>query len=350
MNAFAPEHLELHVADAAALVPRVRNAGAIFVGPHAATAFGDYAAGTNHVLPTGGSARFGQGLSVSDFVKRVGGRRARRRRAAAAWPARRDDRRRERASRPRPLGAPASRTTVVNARGRPGAGLRPRSSGVTAWPAAIAAAGLVCFPTDTVYGIGGVVAPATAAGDLRASRDAAPDKPLQVVYPTLELLLAGVALSPAVADAARRLLPGPFTLVVPYPDGIELPARGRVEWPAAEGPGGAAPDDRADAGRARAGLAAGGARRWPRCRSRCSPRRPTRAAAHDPADLAGVGPAVRAACDLLLDAGPTSGVSSTVVDLSGLQAGRGFRVLRAGAVGAAEIAALLASQEGPAAP
>ncbi len=72
VNAFAPEHLELHVADAARLVPLVRNAGAIFVGAHAATAFGDYAAGTNHVLPTGGSARFGQGLSVSDFVKRVG--------------------------------------------------------------------------------------------------------------------------------------------------------------------------------------------------------------------------------------------------------------------------------------
>jgi len=72
VNAFAPEHLELHLADAAALLPLVRNAGAVFVGPRAATAFGDYAAGTNHVLPTGGSARFGQGLSVSDFVKRVG--------------------------------------------------------------------------------------------------------------------------------------------------------------------------------------------------------------------------------------------------------------------------------------
>ena len=72
VNAFAPEHLELHVADAAQLVPFVHNAGAVFVGPHAATAFGDYAAGTNHVLPTGGSARFGQGLSVSDFVRRVG--------------------------------------------------------------------------------------------------------------------------------------------------------------------------------------------------------------------------------------------------------------------------------------
>ena len=72
VNAFAPEHLELHLAAAAHLVPRVRNAGAVFVGAYAATAFADYAAGTNHVLPTGGSARFAQGLSVVDFQKRVG--------------------------------------------------------------------------------------------------------------------------------------------------------------------------------------------------------------------------------------------------------------------------------------
>ena len=70
-NAFAPEHLELHCADAAGLVAGVRNAGAVFVGPYAATAFADYAAGTNHVLPTGGSARFAQGLSVDAFRKRM---------------------------------------------------------------------------------------------------------------------------------------------------------------------------------------------------------------------------------------------------------------------------------------
>ncbi|MBN2203987.1 MAG: histidinol dehydrogenase, partial [Thermoleophilia bacterium] len=70
-TAFAPEHLELHLDDAAALVPRVRNAGAVFVGPNAATAFADYAAGSNHVLPTGGAARFGQGLSVAHFQRRV---------------------------------------------------------------------------------------------------------------------------------------------------------------------------------------------------------------------------------------------------------------------------------------
>lgn len=70
-NVFGPEHLELHVADAAALVPAIRNAGAVFVGRYAATAFADYAAGSNHVLPTGGSARFAQGLSVTAFQKRV---------------------------------------------------------------------------------------------------------------------------------------------------------------------------------------------------------------------------------------------------------------------------------------
>ena len=70
-NAFAPEHLELHCEGARDLLAGVRNAGAVFVGPHAATAFADYAAGTNHVLPTGGSARFGQGLSTDAFRKRV---------------------------------------------------------------------------------------------------------------------------------------------------------------------------------------------------------------------------------------------------------------------------------------
>jgi histidinol dehydrogenase len=70
-NAFAPEHLELHCEGARDLVRGVRSAGAVFVGPHAATAFADYAAGTNHVLPTGGSARFGQGLSVDAFRKRM---------------------------------------------------------------------------------------------------------------------------------------------------------------------------------------------------------------------------------------------------------------------------------------
>jgi histidinol dehydrogenase len=72
VNAFGPEHLELHVADPGEAFKKVRSAGAVFLGRHAATAFADYAAGTNHVLPTGGSARFSQGLSVDAFVRRVG--------------------------------------------------------------------------------------------------------------------------------------------------------------------------------------------------------------------------------------------------------------------------------------
>jgi len=72
VNAFGPEHLELHVADPRKVLKKVRSAGAVFLGGHAATAFADYAAGTNHVLPTGGSARFSQGLSVDAFVRRVG--------------------------------------------------------------------------------------------------------------------------------------------------------------------------------------------------------------------------------------------------------------------------------------
>jgi histidinol dehydrogenase len=67
----APEHLELVGAEVEALVDRVRSAGAVFVGPGAGTAFGDYIAGSNHVLPTGGAARFASGLSVSAFRRRV---------------------------------------------------------------------------------------------------------------------------------------------------------------------------------------------------------------------------------------------------------------------------------------
>jgi histidinol dehydrogenase len=70
-EAFAPEHLELLVADPGELAGRVRNAGAVFVGPWTPVALGDYAAGTNHVLPTAGTARFASGLSTLDFLRAV---------------------------------------------------------------------------------------------------------------------------------------------------------------------------------------------------------------------------------------------------------------------------------------
>jgi len=70
-EAFAPEHLELLVRDPGELAGRVRNAGAVFVGPWTPVALGDYAAGTNHVLPTGGTARFAAGMSTFDFLRAV---------------------------------------------------------------------------------------------------------------------------------------------------------------------------------------------------------------------------------------------------------------------------------------
>ena len=69
-NRIAPEHLELSVADPRALLPKIRHAGAIFMGHHCSESLGDYCAGPNHVLPTSRSARFSSPLGVYDFQKR----------------------------------------------------------------------------------------------------------------------------------------------------------------------------------------------------------------------------------------------------------------------------------------
>jgi histidinol dehydrogenase len=68
-NRIAPEHLELQVADAMDVAPRLRNAGAIFLGNYTPEPVGDYVAGPNHVLPTAGTARFSSALSVDHFMK-----------------------------------------------------------------------------------------------------------------------------------------------------------------------------------------------------------------------------------------------------------------------------------------
>ncbi|KAA0701136.1 histidinol dehydrogenase [Neorhizobium sp. P12A] len=70
-NRIAPEHLELAVTDPDALLPGIRNAGAIFIGAHTPEVIGDYVGGSNHVLPTARSARYSSGLGVLDFVKRT---------------------------------------------------------------------------------------------------------------------------------------------------------------------------------------------------------------------------------------------------------------------------------------
>jgi histidinol dehydrogenase len=69
IDRFAPEHLSIQTLEPMRLVPRVRHAGAIFVGPSTPVAAGDYIAGTNHVLPTAGAARFASGLRLADFTR-----------------------------------------------------------------------------------------------------------------------------------------------------------------------------------------------------------------------------------------------------------------------------------------
>ncbi|MDH6109972.1 histidinol dehydrogenase [Kitasatospora sp. MAP12-15] len=71
VNAYAAEHLEIQTRDAHAVAARVRNAGAIFVGPYAPVSLGDYAAGSNHVLPTAGCACHSSGLSVQSFLRGI---------------------------------------------------------------------------------------------------------------------------------------------------------------------------------------------------------------------------------------------------------------------------------------
>ena len=71
VDTIAPEHLEIASANAEDLASRIRNAGAIFLGPHTPEAIGDYVGGSNHVLPTARSARFSSGLGVPDFMKRT---------------------------------------------------------------------------------------------------------------------------------------------------------------------------------------------------------------------------------------------------------------------------------------
>ncbi len=70
INYIAPEHLHLHIKVKKSMVDQITNAGSIFIGEYASEAFGDYIVGTNHILPTSGSAKFSSGLGVLDFMKR----------------------------------------------------------------------------------------------------------------------------------------------------------------------------------------------------------------------------------------------------------------------------------------
>lgn len=202
----------------------------------------------------------------------------------------------------------------------------------------IAASRLVCFPTDTVYGVGGIVAPVVAQGVVAAKgREAG--KPLQVVYPSLELLEASLALAPRLREAVRRLLPGPFTLLLPHPAGLAFPPPGEVphrtqgtfgvrtrivktigvrvpQWP--------------DAAHVLAGLP------FPLLASSAN-----LSGEAAPGSLDDVDPRLLAACDLALDAGPVHGEASTVLDLSVFEEEGTWRILRAGGAGEDTVSALL---------
>jgi histidinol dehydrogenase len=71
VNEYAPEHLEIMTQDPFITLKKIKNAGSIFMGPFSPIPVGDYASGTNHVLPTGQAARMFSGLSVDDFIKKL---------------------------------------------------------------------------------------------------------------------------------------------------------------------------------------------------------------------------------------------------------------------------------------
>jgi L-threonylcarbamoyladenylate synthase len=199
----------------------------------------------------------------------------------------------------------------------------------------VATADLVCFPTDTLYGIGGLLRPSVGRRVYEAKRRA-PVKPLQVIFPTVEALVGAVALGERTLDAVRRLLPGGLTLLLPYPVGLDYPPPGKVEAPGK--------------GRRRREVETLGVRvpRWPEAaRVLGALSLPLLGSS---ANVSGGPPArsldevdveIRAACDLLLDAGPVAGAPSTVIDLSAYEEDRRWRVLRPGAVSHDEVREML---------
>jgi L-threonylcarbamoyladenylate synthase len=207
--------------------------------------------------------------------------------------------------------------------------------------AAVAAAHLVCFPTDTVYGVGGVLDP--VVGDaIQAAKGRAAGKPLQVIFPTREVLLAGIPAAGRLRDAFYRLLPGPVTLVIPYPQGFAYPPPGEVTHVTSSVLGLRRRERVAQTLGVRVP-------RWPvGARLLATLPYPLIASSANPSGVAGearsldrVDAGVLAACDLLLDGGPTGGRASTVLDLSRYEEGGGWQIMREGEWGESEITELL---------
>ena len=202
----------------------------------------------------------------------------------------------------------------------------------------IHAARLVCFPTDTVYGVGGQVRPDVASA-IVAAKGRDDGKPLQVVFPTLDMLLERGPWRFHVTRAMMRLLPGPYTVLLPYPADMDYPPPGTVTW---DEPGGGSRVVRTYGARAPlwpAGAAALAGLPYPLLASSANP-----SGGRAPRSLDEVDPELLEACDLVLDAGPLPGVASTVLDLSAYEETGRWRILREGAAGADEVAALLAGE------
>jgi L-threonylcarbamoyladenylate synthase len=209
----------------------------------------------------------------------------------------------------------------------------------------LAAARLVCFPTDTVYGVGGLVTPAVREA-LIAAKGRDEGKPLQVIYPSLELLEVSFALGPRLRGAVRRLLPGPFTLLLPYPPGLAFPPAGEVPH-RSQGMWGVKTRNVATLGvRVPAWPPAArvlGELPFPLLASSANP-----SGGEAPRSADEVDGGLLAACDLVLDAGAVSGEASTIVDLSVYASEGGWRILRTGTVDQKGVAALLGDGEEPA--
>ena len=202
----------------------------------------------------------------------------------------------------------------------------------------ISFARLVCFPTDTVYGIGGTASERTARAIVEAKgRDEG--KPLQVVYADRDALLDEGPFRRRTTEALLRLLPGPFTVLLPYPDHLSFPSPGTVAWDEPGGGTRTVPTYGVRVPRWPAGAASLAGLPYRLLASSANP-----SGGRDPASLDEVDPSLLAACDLVLDAGPVAGVASTVVDLSVYDDDGRWRILREGAVSADEVAALLAGE------
>jgi L-threonylcarbamoyladenylate synthase len=190
---------------------------------------------------------------------------------------------------------------------------------VTELDRCIASGGVVVFPTDTVYGLGCDAADPAAVRRLYALKGRPAEKPAAVLWASVEAALADLDdLGPRTRAALGALLPGPVTLLLPNPS-RRYPLAGG-EALGVRVPAGAPPLSR------------------PLLQSSANA-----AGGPDPRRLADVPAGIRAGADLVLDGGELPGTASTVVDLTAYEAAGSWRVVRAGALTADELAARLAA-------